>query len=100
MQSLMVSDFLTAEWGRLYNNERFFFFFSFLFLLHSLAMNHLTERPELCSNQARTAMDTSTPKELIAQVNRTIEIFEAKDGLAQGLFMFNNAPSHLKHAED
>ena len=40
-------------------------------------------------------------KELLAQVNCTINIFESKtNGLAQGLFMFNNAPSHIKHAAD
>jgi len=40
-------------------------------------------------------------KELLAQVNPTIDIFESKtNGLAQGLFMFNNAPSHMKHAVD
>jgi hypothetical protein len=40
-------------------------------------------------------------KELITQVNCAINIFEGKaNGLAQGLFMFNNAPSHLKRAED
>jgi len=39
--------------------------------------------------------------ELIAQVSRTIDIFEGKvNGLAQGLFMFDNAPSHLKRAFD
>jgi len=35
------------------------------------------------------------------QVNRTIDIFEGKtNGLAQGLFLFDNTPSHLKHADD
>ncbi len=39
--------------------------------------------------------------ELIAQVDCVINIFKGKtNGLAQGLFMFNNAPSHLKHADD
>jgi hypothetical protein len=40
-------------------------------------------------------------KELIAQVDRAIDIFEDKiNHLAQGLFMFDNAPSHLKRAAD
>jgi len=35
------------------------------------------------------------------QVEHTINIFEAKtNGLAQGLFMFDNAPGHMKHALD
>ena len=34
---------------------------------------------------------------LVAQVTRAINIFEGKvNGLARGLFMFDNAPSHLK----
>ncbi len=37
----------------------------------------------------------------MAQVECTIDIFEAKtNGLAQGLFMFNNAPGHMKQASD
>jgi hypothetical protein len=37
----------------------------------------------------------------MAQVERTINIFEAKtNGLAQGLFMFDNAPGHMKRASD
>jgi hypothetical protein len=40
-------------------------------------------------------------KKLIAQVDRAIDIFEGKvNGLAQGLFMFDNAPSHQKRALD
>ena len=40
-------------------------------------------------------------EDLIAQVDRAMDIFEAKtNGLAQGLFMFDNAPSHLKRADD
>ena len=39
--------------------------------------------------------------ELIVQVNCAINIFKGKsNGLAQGLFLFDNAPSHLKHATD
>ena len=40
-------------------------------------------------------------KELIDQVDRAIDIFERKtSGSAKGLFMFDNAPSHQKHAAD
>ena len=39
--------------------------------------------------------------QLIVQVDLAIDIFEAKtNGLAQGLFLFDNAPSHLKRAAD
>ena len=37
-------------------------------------------------------------KELIAQVNRAIDIFKDRANSAQGLFLFNNAPSHMKRA--
>ena len=40
-------------------------------------------------------------KELIDQVNHAINIFERKtNGSAKGLFVFDNAPSHQKHAAD
>jgi hypothetical protein len=39
--------------------------------------------------------------ELIVQVDRAIDIFEGKaNGRAIGLFLFDNAPSHLKRAAD
>lgn len=42
-----------------------------------------------------------TSEELLAQVDRAIDIFEAKTkGLATGLFLFDNAPSHRKRAAD
>jgi hypothetical protein len=38
---------------------------------------------------------------LLSQVTHTINIFKHKtNGYAQGLFVFNNAPSHQKHALD
>jgi hypothetical protein len=53
-QSLMVSDFLTAEWGRLRDSERCAFFFSI-----TLSIDLLAERLASCSNLARTATDIS-----------------------------------------
>jgi hypothetical protein len=39
--------------------------------------------------------------ELIVQVNRVVNVFEGlAKGTAQGLFLFNNAPSHQKRALD
>ena len=39
--------------------------------------------------------------QLMAQVNHVIDILKGKtNGLAQGLFLFDNAPSHLKCATD
>jgi hypothetical protein len=38
---------------------------------------------------------------LLAQVDHAIDIFEEiTGGYAQGLFLFDNAPSHQKHADD
>ena len=36
----------------------------------------------------------------MAQVDRAIDIFEGKANGLQGLFMFDNAPSHLRRADD
>ena len=42
-----------------------------------------------------------TCDDLIAQVDNAIDIFEGRtNGLATGLFLFNNAPSHQKQADD
>jgi hypothetical protein len=39
--------------------------------------------------------------DLLDQVDNTIDIFEGiTKGWAQGLFLFNNTPSHQKHADD
>ena len=39
--------------------------------------------------------------DLLKQVNNTINIFEGlTKGWAQGLFLFDNVPSHQKHALD
>jgi hypothetical protein len=39
--------------------------------------------------------------DLLQQVNHTIDIFKGlTKGWAQGLFLFDNAPSHQKHAGD
>ena len=37
---------------------------------------------------------------LISQVHKTITIFENKYPMAQGLFIFDNAPSHMKRPDD
>jgi hypothetical protein len=38
---------------------------------------------------------------ILDQVNHAINIFECKtNGTTQGLFVFDNAPSHLKRASD
>jgi hypothetical protein len=40
-------------------------------------------------------------KHLLAQVDHTINIFEGlTNGCVQGLFLFDNVPSHQKHADN
>jgi hypothetical protein len=40
-------------------------------------------------------------EDLLAQVDRAIDVFEGlTKGYAQGLFLFDNAPSHQKRAPD
>ena len=55
-QSLMVSNFLTTEWGHLRDGDRCVK--TFFYWLHSLIID--LERPALCSNQGRTATGIST----------------------------------------
>ena len=94
----MVSDFLTAEWGRLCDNIRSFLFYFFLCtLLTTLPCSEAHIVFKLSKN--RNGFFDST--ELITQVNHTIDIFEGKaKGLTQGLFLFDNVPSHLKCSAD
>lgn len=56
-QSLIVSDFLMAEWGCLHNANKFFFFFFFLI---SLFTHYIAGKPASCSNQEKIATDIST----------------------------------------
>ncbi|KIY48762.1 hypothetical protein FISHEDRAFT_8255, partial [Fistulina hepatica ATCC 64428] len=79
-QSIMVSDFLTSDWGR------------------------LTDGDEDCRVLFRAGANRDgyfKVEDLIAQVDRGIDIFEGRVlGKAQGLWLFDNAPSHQKRAPD
>jgi hypothetical protein len=78
--SIMISDFLTSEWGRLCDDE----------------------------SDARVVFKAGANRDgyfsadhLLAQVEKAVDIFEGKtNGFAQGLFLFDNAPSHQKRAAD
>ncbi|KAI0070203.1 hypothetical protein K474DRAFT_1609121 [Panus rudis PR-1116 ss-1] len=94
-QSIMVSDFLTVEWGHLVDGTD-----------HScIAVANFDGC--MCS-EARVLFKAGKNRDgyfdaddLCAQVDRAIDIFEAKtNGTAQGLFLFDNAPSHQKRADD
>ena len=55
--------------------------------------------------KARLLLETQTDgyfnnDMLLAQVTETVNIFEAKYPIAQGIFIFDHAPSHMKGPED
>ena len=57
------------------------------------------------SNMARLLLETNkdgyfTNDHLLDQVKKTIDIFEDIHPSCRGIFMFDNAPSHKKVAED
>ncbi|KAF9016780.1 hypothetical protein BDZ89DRAFT_961647 [Hymenopellis radicata] len=80
--SVMVSDFLTPDWGRLVDGDE------------------LSEA-RILFRAGKNCDGYFTNTELMAQVDHAIDIFEAKtNGLATGLFLFDNAPSHQKRAPD
>ncbi len=79
-QSIMVSDFLTLEWGQLKDNE---------------------QEAHILFKAGAQRDGYFKAEDLIAQVDRAIDIFEGKtNGFAVGLFMFDNTPSHQKRAAD
>jgi len=97
-QSLMVLEFLTSEWGHLCNGNKcvdFPFLSLYLIWLLHCREAHIIFKP------GKNRDGYFSLKELIAQVKCAIDIFEAKtNGLAQGLFIFDNAPEHMKCASD
>ncbi|KAJ7181650.1 hypothetical protein C8R43DRAFT_1083839 [Mycena crocata] len=81
-ESLMISDFLTLEWGRLID--------------------------PVDNEEARLAFEAGKNREgwfanehLLKQTDRAIDIFESRsNGTMTGLFLYDNAPGHLKRAAD
>jgi hypothetical protein len=79
-ESIMVSDFLTMEWGRL---------------------THEDQEARLLFRAGKNRDGWFSSDDLLIQVDRAIDIFEAKtNGFAVALFLFDNAPSHQKRAAD
>ncbi|KAF7304186.1 hypothetical protein MIND_00650700 [Mycena indigotica] len=78
--SIMVSDFLTPDWGRLVHEEM---------------------QARVLFRAGKNHDGYFWSEDLLATTDNAIDIFEAKtNGLATGLFMFDNAPSHQKRAAD
>ena len=94
--SLMVSDFLSADWGRLKDSDR-----CVLLAPFPSNLSHLHSDAQVIFRPGKNRDGWFTADDLIAQVDCTINIFNGlTDGHAQALFLFDNAPSHQKHADD
>lgn len=72
----------------------------------SLLIDHILTRP--CFSDARVIFKAGKSRDgwfsaddLLEQVDHAIDVFERRtNGFATGLFIFDNAPSHQKHAPD
>ncbi|KAF8225733.1 hypothetical protein L208DRAFT_413992 [Tricholoma matsutake] len=79
---IMISDFLTSEWGRLTSADG-------------------TEDARVVFKAGKNRDGYFDADDLLAQVDKAIDIFEERTrGFATGLFLFDNAPSHQKRAPD
>ena len=75
------------------------FFFCFSLFYHSNCKSLRDARVLFKAGKNRSGWFSS--EDLLAQVDRAIDIFEElTKGYAQGLFLFNNAPSYQKQAPD
>ncbi|TEB25675.1 hypothetical protein FA13DRAFT_1756509 [Coprinellus micaceus] len=84
--SIMVSDFLTLKWGR---------------LIHHDAESGEVIDPRIFFKAGKNRDGYFVSDDLLRQVDRAIDAFEGNTkGRAQGLFLFDNAPSHQKRAPD
>ena len=95
--SLMVSDFLTVDWGCLRNDDR------------CVVASFYSPQSRSCSlSEARVIFQPGknrdrwfTASHLLAQVNDAIDIVDSlTKGYAQALFLFDNVLSHQKCADN
>ncbi|PPQ76681.1 hypothetical protein CVT25_015912, partial [Psilocybe cyanescens] len=76
----MVSAFMTSEWGLLRDK---------------------TDKAHLFFQAGKAQDGYFNNDNLIIEVDKAIDIFEGKtNGFATGLFLFDNAPSHQKRAQN
>ena len=93
----MVSDFFTVDWGPLHDDNRCIFI---CFLL-SYVCSLLHSEVWIVFQTGRNRDGWFTAKHLLAQVDNAIDISKGHTkGYVQGLFPFDNAPSHQKHADN
>ncbi|KZV67560.1 hypothetical protein PENSPDRAFT_611238 [Peniophora sp. CONT] len=85
-QTVMVSDFLVPEWGRLVYEEKEIGY---------------KEEARILLRPGKERDGYFAHEDLIRQVDHAIDVFELRTkGRVQALFMFDNAPSHMKRAPD
>ncbi|KIJ35041.1 hypothetical protein M422DRAFT_262785 [Sphaerobolus stellatus SS14] len=78
--SIMISDFLVPEWGRLKDED---------------------DEARVLFRAGKNRDGYFYTKDLLQQVKKAINIFESRTkGTTTGLFMFDNAPSHQKRASN
>jgi hypothetical protein len=97
-QSLMISDFLTADWGCLRDGNR-------CVMVLPLSMRHhflrTLSEARIVFKPGKNRDGWFSADDLLAQVENAIDVFEGiTKGWAQGLFLFDNAPSHQKRADN
>ena len=92
----MISNFLTTDWGRLCDGNRCVLSSIFTLPAHSFFSNAC-----VIFKAGKLRDGWFSANDLLAQVDRAIDVFEGlTKGWAQGLFLFDNAPSHQKRADD
>ena len=96
-QLIMVSDFLTSEWGRLCDGHES------VHCYHSpiLSLTFVFREAWIIFKAGKNHDGYFDAEDLLMQVDSAINIFE---GLSKGnfraLFLFDNAPSHQKRAQN
>jgi hypothetical protein len=92
-QFIMISDFLTSEWGPLRDSDQSILHHLFTFLL----LTSFFREAQIVFKAGKNRDGYFSTEELLTQVDSAINIFE---GLSKGnfkaFFLFDNAPSHQK----
>jgi len=85
----------TARWGRVS------FVHNLTLILHIFTSTTFTREARIIFKAGRNRDGYFNADDLLQQVDNAIDIFDVlTKGYAQGLFLFDNAPSHQKRAPD
>lgn len=92
----MVLDFLTSDWGRLRDGDK-----CALLACYTSSTHEIFNDAHVLFKPGKMRDGWFSADNLLAQVDRAIDIFEGlTKGWAQGLFLFDNGPSHQKRTDD